>query len=321
MADTLSQRPKVSVLVLAYRHEQFLRQALESVLGQVTDFEFDVVVGEDCSPDHTRRIVQEFERRYPARVRPIYHPANVGMGANLRACLAACRGQYIALLEGDDYWTSPHKLQRQVDWLDAHPDFSICFHPVQDQNEDGSPSPTPPRQYPQDEYTFEDLLLPIYTVVSTGSTMLRNVLTTWPEWLFAAKPIDFALTLLYAEHGRAKLLPEAMSAYRMHPGGIWSGTARHRNIESFLRMYEQLHRHYAGTRHAPALRRHLFDLYLTTANVHANTGHPAAAAGFVRQALRLGPGPGTPLQPAAELLGAALRLARAWLRPRDASTD
>lgn len=316
MAALPSQRPKVSVLVLAYRHEKFLRQALDSVLSQVTDFGFEVVVGEDCSPDHTRRIVQEFEQRYPAQLRPIYHPVNVGMGANLRACLAACRGEYIALLEGDDYWTSPHKLQRQVDFLDAHPDFSICFHPVQDQDEDGRPASTPPRQYTQDVYAFEDLLLPIYTVVSTGSTMLRNVLATWPEWLFAAKPIDFALTLLYAEHGKAKLLPEAMSAYRMHPGGIWSGTARHLNIQSYLRMYEQLERHYAGSRYAPQLRRHLFDLYLTTANVHANTGHPSEAAGFLQKALRRGPGPGYALHQAAELLGAGLRLARGWLRPR-----
>ena len=304
--------PKLSVVVLAYNHEKFLCQALDSVLSQEVDFDYEVIVGEDCSPDGTRRIVQAYAQRYPDRLRPLYQPRNVGMGPNFQACLAACRGQYIALLEGDDYWTDPRKLHKQVAWLDAHPDFSLCFHPVADLHEDGSRPTAVPRAFAQDVYEFADLLLPIYTVVSTGAMVLRNAGPPWPAWLFTVKPIDFPLVVLCAERGKVKLLPDVMGVYRIHPGGIWSGTPRHLNIRSFLRMYEQLWGHYAATSRGPALRHHLYDLYLTTANVYANSGYAAEAGRLLRQAVRLGPG----LRPTSlkNLLGAGLRLARSYAR-------
>lgn len=310
--------PTVSVVVVAYNHEKFLGQALDSVLAQEVGFAYEVIVGEDCSTDHTRRILQDYARRYPAIIKPIYQARNVGMGANFKACLEACRGRYIALLDGDDYWTSPLKLQRQVHWLDEHPDYSICFHRVEDYYEDGSkPNALPANKFQKDTYSFDDFLTPIYTVVNTGSVLLRNVLPAWPDWLFTANPIDFPLLLLYAEVGKAKLLPEVMSIYRIHAGGIWSGTSRHLNIKRFLLMYEQLWRHYAHTAEAPKLRRHLYDLYLTTANVYANSGYTAEAAGFFKQAVRLGPG----CKPTGltGLLGASLRLARSVARQGQAA--
>jgi glycosyltransferase involved in cell wall biosynthesis len=306
------QTPKVSVVVLAYHHEKFLRQALAGVLGQEVDFPSEVIVGEDCSTDRTRHIVQEYEQRYPAIVKPIYHARNVGMGANFKACMEACRGQYIALLEGDDYWTSPLKLHKQVRWMDQNPDFTLCFHPVADLYEDGFHPKGEPIERQQEVYTFDDFLTPIYTIVSTGSMLLRNVLPTWPAWLFSVKPIDFALVLLYAELGKAKRLPEVMGVYRIHQGGIWSGAPRHLNIKSFLLMYEQLWRHYAPTSRAAALRRHLYDLYLTTANVYANSGYTAEASGFFKKAIRLGPSFSN--DGLKNLLGASFRLARSITR-------
>ena len=308
------------MVVLAYNHEQFLRQALESVLAQQMDFTYELVVGEDCSTDQTRAIVREYAARYPAIFRPIYQPHNVGMGANFQACLLACRGEYIALLEGDDYWTSTHKLHRQVSFLDAHPDFTLCFHPVADQYEDGSRPDSLPPARAQDEYSFADFLTPIYTIVSTGSLVLRHVPLAWPTWLFTVKPIDFPLVVLYAELGKAKRLPEVMGVYRIHGGGIWSGAPRHLNIQSFVRMYEQLWRHYAPTSRGPQLQAHLYDLYLTAANVFANAGYTGPAAGFLRQALRLGSGPRKPAQAGlAALAGAGLRWARSLTRPQPAT--
>ena len=310
---TIALPPKLSVVVLAYNHEKFLRQALDSVLSQQVDFAYEVIVGEDHSPDGTRGIVQDYARRYPDRLRPIYQTQNVGMGPNFRDCLAACRGQYIALLEGDDYWTDPRKLHKQVSWLDAHPDFSLCFHPVADLREGDAQPPAGPRAFVQDVYEFADLLLPIYTVVSTGSMVLRHSGRPWPAWLFTVKPIDFPLVVLCAEQGKVKQLPDVMGVYRIHAGGLWSGTARHLNIHSFWHMYERLWQHYAATSRGPALRRHLYDLCLTAANVHANSGYPAEAARLLRRALQLGPG----LRPAGlgPLLGAGLRLARSYARP------
>src|SRR5206468_1692068 len=110
-----------SVLMITYNHEAFISQAIESVLSQETDFDFELVIGEDCSPDATRRIVQSYERSYPHRVRPLYHERNVGMGNNLLQSYQACSGDYIAVLEGDDYWSDRRKLQKQVNFMENHP--------------------------------------------------------------------------------------------------------------------------------------------------------------------------------------------------------
>ena len=130
---------KVSVAMITYNHERFIAQAIESVLMQQTDFAVELVIGEDCSTDGTREIVRAYGERYPERVHPLLHEHNLGLKGhnNFVATLKACRGQYIALLEGDDYWTDPHKLQKQVDFLDGHPEYVGCFHNAMEVFDDG----------------------------------------------------------------------------------------------------------------------------------------------------------------------------------------
>src|SRR5262245_52106657 len=119
---------KVSVLIITYNHESFIAQAVKSALERRTDFEYEIVIGEDCSTDGTRRILMDLQGRYPKRVRLLLHDRNVGMQENLIRVLRACQGDYVALLEGDDFWLSSHKLQKQVDYLAAHPECSMCCH-------------------------------------------------------------------------------------------------------------------------------------------------------------------------------------------------
>jgi glycosyltransferase involved in cell wall biosynthesis len=124
----MSENPKVSVCMMTYNHERFIAQAIESVLEQKTVFDFELVIGEDCSTDGTRKIVAEYARKYPEKIRAMFRETNLGMTANFLQTLSECRGHYIALLEGDDYWTDPLKLQKQVDFLDVHPLYSLCCH-------------------------------------------------------------------------------------------------------------------------------------------------------------------------------------------------
>src|SRR6185436_18390622 len=131
---------KVSVLMIAYNIERFIGQAIDSVLMQRADFDYEIVIGEDCSTDGTRDIVRQYAAEHPSKIRPILRVNNLGMNANFVATLQECRGTYIALLDGDDYWTSPYKLQRQVDFLDNHPEYSISFHNVTIVYEDRRPS-------------------------------------------------------------------------------------------------------------------------------------------------------------------------------------
>ena len=122
---------RLSVAMITYNHERFIAQALESVLAQRVNFDYEIIVGEDCSTDGTRAIVMDFHRRYPGGIVPLLREKNIGGARNIELTLAACRGHYLAMSEGDDYWTCEDKLQRQVDFLDANPDYAICCHRVQ----------------------------------------------------------------------------------------------------------------------------------------------------------------------------------------------
>jgi len=131
-AEALCRHPVVSVHMLTYNHEPYIRQAIEGVMMQKTDFEYELVIGEDCSTDKTREICFEYQKRYPDRVRVLWshensylhmHPA----GGNYQRTMARCRGEFIAFCEGDDYWTDPRKLQKQVDVMRKHDNVSICF--------------------------------------------------------------------------------------------------------------------------------------------------------------------------------------------------
>ena len=222
-------KPKLSVFMLTYNHEQYVKQALDSALAQQTDFEVEIVIGEDCSTDNTRAIVVDYVERYPGRVRALLHEANVGMSRNVVLVLEACTGEYIALLEGDDYWTDPHKLQKQVDFLDSHPDYAISAHNVTVVQSNGKSIISDSLYYstpPFDTFTIEELAKA--NVLPTASCVYRNYFTAGPaptgvpEWLNRAKIGDFCMHMLIARFGKVKYFHEAMGVYRVHQGGVWS---------------------------------------------------------------------------------------------------
>src|SRR5512133_148878 len=119
---------KVSVLVMTYNHEKFIQQALDSVAMQATNFDYEILISEDCSTDRTREIVLEFQKEHPDKVRLLLSKTNVHSNQVVVRGIRAAQGQYLAMLDGDDYWTSPTKLQKQADFLDGHPECSLCFH-------------------------------------------------------------------------------------------------------------------------------------------------------------------------------------------------
>ena len=138
---------KVSVLITTYNQEDFIAQAVGSALMQTVDFPYEIVIGEDASTDQTREIVLRFQQKYPDKLRVLLRDAadaerdraaGLGGKGSFVNCLAACKGQYVALLDGDDYWSSSHKLQKQVDFLDQHPDFAISFHNAKAIIDDGT---------------------------------------------------------------------------------------------------------------------------------------------------------------------------------------
>lgn len=119
------ETPVVSIFMMTFNHEEFISEAIEGVLMQKTNFDYEIVIGEDCSTDNTREIILSYQKKYPGKFKLLLHEKNIGAVANQMAIFQACVGKYIALCEGDDYWTDPLKLQKQVDFLEGNPEYGL----------------------------------------------------------------------------------------------------------------------------------------------------------------------------------------------------
>jgi len=209
-----------------YNHEAYIAQALDSVLAQRTDWDYEIVVGEDCSQDDTRAILTAYQQQYPDRVRLLLHRQRQGVGSNLRQVLAACRGEYVALLDGDDFWTSPDKLRRQVDFLDSDPEYTLCCHPVRIYAQDAEQFTGIQGENPEAlrTWTLHDVFDGSYWP-RTSSIVYRADSFSVPDWITKVTNCDYVLITLCGDSGPfADLGPDAMSAYRVHEQGVWSGT-------------------------------------------------------------------------------------------------
>ncbi|MEH2024830.1 glycosyltransferase [Nostoc sp.] len=230
---------KVSVLMVTYNHENFIAQAIESVLMQKVDFEYELVIGEDYSTDNTRQIVIDYQRKYSDKIRLLLPDVNLGAHKNFLNTFKACQGKYLAILEGDDYWTSSKKLQKQVDFLDKNLDFVICFHNVLVFWQDNSHSPGIFLHNQPKTSTIENLL--VNNFISTPSVMYRaGLVQEFPAWFYEQSMGDWTFHILNAQHGKIGYIDEVMAAYRVHPKGVWSSKSRESQIKETIRMLETI---------------------------------------------------------------------------------
>lgn len=247
--------------MITYNHERFIRQALESVLAQRVNFDYEIVVGEDCSSDGTRAIVMDLYHQNPGRIVPFFRDRNMGAMWNFRETLASCRGQYLALLEGDDYWTSEDKLQKQVDFLDQHPDYALCCHRAQVRDETGAGRDRtwPGPDFIAGSYTIEDLIEENF--IGTCTVMYRwGSIGRIPEWFLNLKLGDWPLHILVARSGKIELMDEVMAVYRMHSGGAWTSAQSLDQKYSMVRVLRTVDRH-LDFQYQDAIRRRLTTYY------------------------------------------------------------
>lgn len=237
---------KVSVVVLTYNHALYIREALDSVLAQSTRFPFEIVVAEDFSTDGTRAIVESYRVRFPDRIRVSLSPYNVGHHRTTERALSVASGTYIALLDGDDYWTSSDKLQRQADFLDQHPQCSMCCHDATHISESGELLRYSSAVPNLSVKTLDDILA--HNFVDYCSVMFRQGLFgALPEWFYKVVMEDWVLHVLNAQHGHIGYVAGNMATYRVRSGGLWSGMSIREQADATIEFYEQAEDHLGGT--------------------------------------------------------------------------
>jgi glycosyltransferase involved in cell wall biosynthesis len=236
---------KLSVCIFTFNHEKYIASAIESVLRQKTDFDFEIVIGEDCSTDATPRIVREYEKNYPEKIRANFNSSNLGIMANNSQSILQCKGEYIALLDGDDYWTADDKLQKQVAFLESNPDYAFCFHDGKILRQDNTfESFTCCGPEHQTHVELKDIICNVH--IPTFSLVFRkNALGNYPPpWFSSLDAPDRPLFLLLASHGPGYYLNQCWAVYRKHNQGHWTGRTYQSQWLTHLKIYKVLNRHF-----------------------------------------------------------------------------
>lgn len=218
MTKSAKKKPELSVFVLTYNQEEYITQTLESILMQETNFNFEIVIGDDASTDNTSTICKEYQRRFPAQIDYHRNKTNIGLIANFVKTASRLKGTYVAILDGDDYWIDPQKLQKQVDFLEKNPEYSIVG--TQSASLVDEVISTPDLEDGLKTYTFDEMVL--YNRISAPTALFRNFkrLRALPSYFLGFPYGDWPvyLLLLYSTKNKAVQLPDVTAVYRKQIG-------------------------------------------------------------------------------------------------------
>lgn len=251
--EKLCKHPVVSIHMTTYNHERYIRRAIDGVMMQKTDFEYELVIGEDASTDRTREVCFEYQKKYPDKIRVLWwhenlrqnpHPA----GGNGRRVMFRCRGKYIAFCEGDDYWTDPEKLQKQVEYMEGHPGCGVCFHERMKCDETGAVLPdTGLPDEMKRPLTWEEIAEWKFPCPPTCTVMYRkDALMDRPRWMNKLFFGDraYSIWVTYA-HGTADWVEGVRPGmYRIHGGGVYQGEDLISRIGKHSLFTSQIIRHF-----------------------------------------------------------------------------
>lgn len=249
------------VWMVTYNHENYLPEAIESVLAQETNFNFKLFIGEDNSKDNTRNICLQYKEKYPQKIELFLHNPNIGTAPNGIFMYQRCfesKAKYIALLEGDDYWSNPHKLQQQVNFLESNPSYSFCGHSF-DIFDEQTKKTIETRKVKNNPIRLKDCLLG--TPFHTSSMVFRNGFG-FPKNFATAGVGDFHMQCHLASKGLGHGFSESMSVYRISNIGIWAKESEINQYFTTLRLQlwaiQSYHKHlFAQTKRIKELVSHL----------------------------------------------------------------
>ncbi|REE83096.1 glycosyltransferase involved in cell wall biosynthesis [Lutibacter oceani] len=277
-SNSVSDTPLVSVCVQTYQHVNYIKECLEGILMQKTSFPFEILLGEDASTDGTREVCLEYAKKYPDKIKLFLHHRenNIKINGsatgrfNLLNNLYSANGNYIALCEGDDYWTDPLKLQKQVDFLEKNEDYVICGHDrrivdefnnviietgVRNLNKQGLLTLTVVFR----NHLFDNIFFNTFIKVANG---------------------DSFLFLYFEQFGKTILLNFKGANYRIHSGGIWSSTNRIERYEMGINTYTHIVNYFMITKNIPLLKKAYYNL----ANIEIDYGYYLMENSFYKKA-------------------------------------
>jgi glycosyltransferase involved in cell wall biosynthesis len=220
------QKPMVSICSTTYNLEKYIAEAIESWLIQKTNFDFEIIICDDCSKDNTTKIIESYIEKYPGKIRLLIADKNQGMMPNFIWSLESAEGKYIAVCDGDDYWIDENKLQMQIDFLEANPEFSSCYTNSLVKNELTNEFVVA-KKYVWDEANTVDLFehndfhndnIPLSPGHISAFVFRNDLIEKYPEWFYKIDGVtDFPLYLMISKFGKAKFFNVNTSVYRNHP--------------------------------------------------------------------------------------------------------
>ncbi|MBM4303834.1 MAG: glycosyltransferase [Deltaproteobacteria bacterium] len=262
MMSHLPIRKKISVLVITYNHEKYLKEALEGILSQQVEADLEIIISDDNSSDSTLSIAQNYQQKYPGLITILTSSLQSGHTHNYERAWKQATGDYIAHCDGDDYWTSSKKLSQQLAFLEENLDFSACAHKMwaicdEDQFKHG---PIP--RTDQTVFTTEHLVEACFP--HNCSLLFRNRLfTILPQYFHELTGHDWCIDFLNSLHGPIKIFPEVMGVWRMRSNGLWGGRQSTFHLQhgiNFLNCIKDSVPPYAIKAHRRSLLTHWFRL-------------------------------------------------------------
>ncbi|MBD1396950.1 glycosyltransferase [Pontibacter sp. JH31] len=254
-------KPMVSVSLITYNQVRYIRRAIESILAQKINFEYEIIVGDDFSSDGTREILLEYQQKFPAIIKPILHSQrNNGIPGKLNyiSTIYAATGKYIALLDGDDYWDDPSKLQKQVSFLEQNPEYVISFHDsVVVDGEGNLLKKSKLGVQRQRNLTGEEVING--ALIPANTALFRNRLfRSFPDEFYSVLNGDTFTFALLAQHGNAYYHADIVpSGYTMHNTGVWSQSNLEFRHNETLHTYEML-LNVIDIKYKSIVKKHLF---------------------------------------------------------------
>jgi glycosyltransferase involved in cell wall biosynthesis len=242
-------KPTVSVRLMVFNNEPYIREAIEGILMQQTNFLVEIVVGDDFSTDNTLDIIKEYNATewiyfniLKRSVNGSYYKKRKRLGRiyNFINIIENCNGKYLALCDGDDYWTDPLKLQKQVDFLEGNPDYNICFHRASLLQENMFKLHEIPCPFESISFKYIELLKH-YNFITTASVFVRKPLNVkLPRWFKNIPFGDLAFYQIVSKHKKIKCLADTMSVYRIHNEGIYSKLNSYQKMVQYLHFYSNI---------------------------------------------------------------------------------